>query len=66
MRQYAWVWLIAGLVMLTPLAVLLIVRGGDAGKGLGVGFMMGAGLAMLDRELSARRAIGNKPAKKPE
>ena len=63
MRQYFWVWLIVALVLIAPVAVVMLMRGGDASQGLGVGFSIGAGLMLLDRELAARKK--QKPVEKP-
>lgn len=56
MRQYVWVWLIVALVLTTPLAVDLLLRGGPGPYGAVLGTFMGMMLWMLRRELKLRRA----------
>jgi len=56
MRQYVWVWLIVALVLTTPLAVVLLLRGGDGGYGAVLGSVQGMMAWMLHRELKLRRA----------
>jgi hypothetical protein len=55
-RQYVWVWLIVALVLTTPLAVDLLLRGGPGPYGVGLGFVMGTMIWTLRRELKLRRA----------
>lgn len=56
MRQYFWVWLIVALVLTTPLAVVLLLRGGSGPYGYVLGFVMGMLARTLHRELKLRRA----------
>lgn len=56
MRQYFWVWLIVALVLTTPMAVVLLLRGGDGTYGAALGSVMGIMIWMLRRELKLRRA----------
>jgi hypothetical protein len=64
MRQYIWIALLVALALLAPKAIVLLLRGGDASQGVGIGFMIGACLSMLDRELAARKK--HKPVETPE
>lgn len=56
MRQYFLVWLIVALVLTTPMAVVLLLRGGDGTYGAVLGSVMGMMAWMLRRELKLRRA----------